>query len=53
VVQGAEEHGVPGLVNYFGIESPGLTSSLVLADIAVEEPLDVASDEAIILRGTP
>ena len=26
-----KEHGVQGLVNLFGIESPGLTSSLALA----------------------
>jgi len=32
VVQGPREHGVPGLVNLFGIESPGLTASLALAD---------------------
>jgi L-2-hydroxyglutarate oxidase LhgO len=30
VVQGAEVHGVRGLVNLFGIESPGLTSSLAI-----------------------
>ena len=30
LVQGSGEHGVQGLVNLFGIESPGLTSSLVL-----------------------
>jgi L-2-hydroxyglutarate oxidase LhgO len=32
VVQGPAEHGIAGLVNLFGIESPGLTSSLALAD---------------------
>jgi L-2-hydroxyglutarate oxidase LhgO len=32
VIQGPAGHGVAGLVNLFGIESPGLTASLALAD---------------------
>ncbi len=36
VVQGSETHGVPGLINLFGIESPGLTASLTLARHVVE-----------------
>ena len=30
-IDGAERHGVAGLVNLFGIESPGLTASLAIA----------------------
>jgi L-2-hydroxyglutarate oxidase LhgO len=33
VIQGPAEHGVAGLINLFGIESPGLTASLALADV--------------------
>lgn len=32
VIQGTNTHGVAGLVNLFGIESPGLTASLAIAD---------------------
>ncbi len=32
VIQGPAVHGIAGLVNCFGIESPGLTASLALAD---------------------
>ncbi len=36
VVQGPQTHGVAGLINLFGIESPGLTASLALADHVLE-----------------
>ena len=32
MIAGSEQHGIPGLVNLFGIESPGLTSSLPIAE---------------------
>jgi L-2-hydroxyglutarate oxidase LhgO len=32
VIQGPAEHGAEGLVNLFGIESPGLTASLAIAE---------------------
>lgn len=35
-IQGPAEHGVKGLVNLFGIESPGLTSSLAIGEAVVQ-----------------
>jgi L-2-hydroxyglutarate oxidase LhgO len=35
-IEGPETHGVEGLVNFFGIESPGLTSSLWFGERAVD-----------------
>ncbi|TVQ34701.1 MAG: NAD(P)/FAD-dependent oxidoreductase [Geminicoccaceae bacterium] len=35
-IEGPAVHGLKGLVNMFGIESPGLTASLALADLVVE-----------------
>ena len=43
VVQTEAEHGAAGLVNLYGIESPGLTASLALGGLL----------EGLLVRGTP
>ncbi len=47
VVQGPAEHGVQGLVNLFGIESPGLTASWPVA-CEVARKLGLPDDEAAL-----
>lgn len=32
IIQGPAQHGCPGIINLFGIESPGLTASLAIAE---------------------
>ena len=40
LIQGPDDHGVAGLVNLFGIESPGLTSALAIAEHVVAMTTD-------------
>jgi len=40
VIQSEEAHGVTGLVNLYGIESPGLTSSLAIAEYVRQVVVD-------------
>ncbi|HEV2955411.1 MAG TPA: NAD(P)/FAD-dependent oxidoreductase [Xanthobacteraceae bacterium] len=37
MIEGPREHGLPGLVHLFGIESPGLTSALSIAEEVVAQ----------------
>ncbi len=43
VIQGPAEHGIAGLVNLFGIESPGLTSCLAIGDWVARIATDMES----------
>ncbi|WP_174301010.1 NAD(P)/FAD-dependent oxidoreductase [Caulobacter sp. S45] len=43
-IDGADRHGIAGLINLFGIESPGLTASLALADVVAGRARETLED---------
>lgn len=45
-IDGPGQHGLPGLVNLLGIESPGLTSALAIAEVVAEGLTQAASTHA-------
>ena len=45
VIQGPEVHRIPGLVNLYGIESPGLTAALAIAERVAELADDAPRDQ--------
>jgi L-2-hydroxyglutarate oxidase LhgO len=45
-IQGPEQHGVDGLMNLYGIESPGLTAALAIADEVVAR-LGIAGAQSV------
>jgi L-2-hydroxyglutarate oxidase LhgO len=46
-ISGPSDHGLPGLINLFGIESPGLTSSLAIADHVLRLSEQCPSEEDV------
>ena len=45
-IDGPREHGVAGCVNLFGIESPGLTAALAIAELVREKLLEAPKERA-------
>ncbi|MBM1173548.1 NAD(P)/FAD-dependent oxidoreductase [Microvirga arabica] len=51
MIDGPAEHGLPSLIHLFGIESPGLTSSLSIAEDVAERLLQQVKGESRCFHG--
>src|SRR3546814_4319713 len=50
LIQDADAHGAPGVINLFGIESPGLTASLAIGEHVADRSEEHTSELQSLMR---